>query len=399
MSSMCEGGDLTRLWDQYIQRAIHLRRELHKQPELTWQEELTAERIRVELSSLNIPWEVCAKHGTLARLATSKPGPHIALRGDIDALPITEKSGMPWSSQHPGCMHACGHDGHTATLMMAAYWLKAHEEMLPGPVTLLFQPAEEGGHGALRMIEEGALKGIDMIFGWHNWPAIPYGKAVCPEGPVMAGNGTFKLTVTGQGGHSSQPEVCHDPILAASAIVVALQQVVSRRLAPQDSTVLSVTSIDGRSSPTVIPDQVIIEGGFRIAQPANRQRLNELIEEVAGSTARAYGTQCHVEIFPRYDATINHAKQAERYRDALAEEFGSDVISQTTPLPIMASEDFSYYLKEIPGAFALIGSDDGQLQHARPCHNAQYDFNDALINRVARVYARLVGAPVPEPTS
>lgn len=399
MSSMCEGGDLTRLWDQYIHRAIHLRRELHKQPELTWQEELTAERIRVELSSLNIPWEVCAKHGTLARLATSKPGPHIALRGDIDALPITEKSGMPWSSQHPGCMHACGHDGHTATLMMAAYWLKAHEEMLPGPVTLLFQPAEEGGHGALRMIEEGALKGIDMIFGWHNWPAIPYGKAVCPEGPVMAGNGTFKLTVTGQGGHSSQPEVCHDPILAASAIVVALQQVVSRRLAPQDSTVLSVTSIDGRSSPTVIPDQVIIEGGFRIAQPANRQRLNELIEEVAGSTARAYGTQCHVEIFPRYDATINHAKQAERYRDALAEEFGSDVISQTTPLPIMASEDFSYYLKEIPGAFALIGSDDGQLQHARPCHNAQYDFNDALINRVARVYARLVGAPVPEPTS
>lgn len=390
---------MTRLWDQYIQRAIHLRRELHKQPELTWQEELTAERIRVELSSLNIPWEVCAKHGTLARLAISKPGPHIALRGDIDALPITEKSGMPWSSQHPGCMHACGHDGHTATLMMAAYWLKAHEEMLPGPVTLLFQPAEEGGHGALRMIEEGALKGIDMIFGWHNWPAIPYGKAVCPEGPVMAGNGTFKLTVTGQGGHSSQPEVCHDPILAASAIVVALQQVVSRRLAPQDSTVLSVTSIDGRSSPTVIPDQVIIEGGFRIAQPANRQRLNELIEEVAGSTARAYGTQCHVEIFPRYDATINHAKQAERYRDALAEEFGSDVISQTTPLPIMASEDFSYYLKEIPGAFALIGSDDGQLQHARPCHNAQYDFNDALINRVARVYARLVGAPVPEPTS
>ena len=390
---------MTRLWDQYIQRAIHLRRELHKQPELTWQEELTAERIRVELSSLNIPWEVCAKHGTLARLATSKPGPHIALRGDIDALPITEKSGMPWSSQHPGCMHACGHDGHTATLMMAAYWLKAHEEMLPGPVTLLFQPAEEGGHGALRMIEEGALKGIDMIFGWHNWPAIPYGKAVCPEGPVMAGNGTFKLTVTGQGGHSSQPEVCHDPILAASAIVVALQQVVSRRLAPQDSTVLSVTSIDGRSSPTVIPDQVIIEGGFRIAQPANRQRLNELIEEVAGSTARAYGTQCHVEIFPRYDATINHAKQAERYRDALSEEFGSDVISQTTPLPIMASEDFSYYLKEIPGAFALIGSDDGQLQHARPCHNAQYDFNDALINRVARVYARLVGAPVPEPTS
>ena len=387
---------MTALWDQYIQQAIHLRRELHKQPELTWQEEATAARIRAELTSLNIPWESCAQYGTLGRLATDKPGPHIALRGDIDALPINEKSGMPWSSEKQGCMHACGHDGHTATLMMAAYWLKAHEDQLPGPVTLLFQPAEEGGHGALRMIEEGALKGIDMIYGWHNWPAIPYGQAVCPEGPVMAGNGTFKLTVTGQGGHSSQPEVCRDPVLSASAIVVALQQIVSRRLPPQDSTVLSVTSIDGRSSPTVIPDEVIIEGGFRIAQPANRQRLADLIEEIAGATARAYGTQCHVEMFPRYDATINHAKQAAHYRDALKQEFGDQVISQTTPLPIMASEDFSYYLKEIPGAFALIGSDDGQLQHSRPCHNAQYDFNDALINRVARVYARLVGAPVPD---
>ncbi|WP_151670578.1 N(2)-acetyl-L-2,4-diaminobutanoate deacetylase DoeB2 [Nitrincola schmidtii] len=387
---------MTALWDQYIQQAIHLRRELHKQPELTWQEEATAARIRAELTSLNIPWESCAQYGTLGRLATDKPGPHIALRGDIDALPINEKSGMPWSSEKQGCMHACGHDGHTATLMMAAYWLKAHEDQLPGPVTLLFQPAEEGGHGALRMIEEGALKGIDMIYGWHNWPAIPYGQAVCPEGPVMAGNGTFKLTVTGQGGHSSQPEVCRDPVLSASAIVVALQQIVSRRLPPQDSTVLSVTSIDGRSSPTVIPDEVIIEGGFRIAQPANRQRLANLIEEIAGATARAYGTQCHVEMFPRYDATINHAKQAAHYRDALEQEFGDQVISQTTPLPIMASEDFSYYLKEIPGAFALIGSDDGQLQHSRPCHNAQYDFNDALINRVARVYARLVGAPVPD---
>lgn len=387
---------MTALWDQFIQQAIHLRRELHKQPELTWQEEATAARIRAELTSLNIPWEACAEHGTLGRLAVDKTGPHIALRGDIDALPIVEKSGMPWSSEKQGCMHACGHDGHTATLMMSAYWLKAHEDQLPGPVTLLFQPAEEGGHGALRMIEEGALKGVDKIYGWHNWPAIPFGQAVCPEGAVMAGNGTFKLTVTGQGGHSSQPEVCRDPVLAASSIVVALQQIVSRRLPPQDSTVLSITSIDGRSSPTVIPDQVVIEGGFRIAQPANRQRLADLIEEIAASTARAHGTQCQVEIFPRYDATINHAEAAGAYREALQAEFGEQAISQTTPLPIMASEDFSYYLKEIPGAFALIGSDDGQHQHSRPCHNAQYDFNDSLINRVARIYARLVGAPVPE---
>lgn len=389
---------MTALWDQYIQQAISLRRELHKQPELTWQEEATAARIRQELSALDIPWQACAEFGTLGRLAADKPGPHIALRGDIDALPIVEKSGMPWSSQKQGCMHACGHDGHTATLIMAAYWLKAHEAQLPGPVTLLFQPAEEGGHGALRMIEEGALKGIDMIYGWHNWPAIPFGQAVCPDGPVMAGNGTFRLTVTGQGGHASQPEVCHDPVLAASAIVLALQQIVSRRLPPQDSTVISVTSIDGCSSPTVTPDQVVIEGGFRIAQPENRQRLSDWIEEIAVATARSYATQCQVEMFPRYDATINHPVAAANYREQLQRELGDQVLSQTTPLPIMASEDFSYYLKEIPGAFALIGSNDGQLQHSRPCHNAQYDFNDALISPVARVFARLAGAPLPEPS-
>lgn len=387
---------MTALWDQHIQQAISLRRELHKQPELTWQEVATAERIRQELTALNIPWEACAKHGTLGRLAMHKSGPHVALRGDMDALPMDEKSGMPWSSQNPGCMHACGHDGHTATLMAAAYWLKAHEDQLPGPVTLLFQPAEEGGHGALRMIEEGALKGIDVIYGWHNWPAIPFGQAVCPDGPVMAGNGTFRLTVTGQGGHSSQPEACHDPVLAASAIVVALQQIVSRRLPPQDATVLSVTSVDARSSPTVIPDTAVIEGGFRIAQPATRKVLSELIEEISTATARTYGTQCQVEIFPRYDATINHPEPAANFRQQLLSEFGERVLSLTTSLPIMASEDFSYYLKEIPGAFALIGSDDGQLQHGRPCHNAQYDFNDALISRVTRVFSRLAGAPVPE---
>jgi amidohydrolase len=130
-------------------------------------------------------------------------------------------------------MHACGHDGHAATLFAAAAWLKNHEDRLPGPVSLLFQPAEEGGHGAKRMIEDGALEGVDAIFGWHNWPAIPYGKAVCPDGAVMAGNGTFEIEVKGQGGHSSQPEACRDPVLAGSAIVVALQQLVSRRLSPQ----------------------------------------------------------------------------------------------------------------------------------------------------------------------
>ena len=173
----------TKPWNNHVAEAIELRHAIHRRPELAYDEFQTAELIRNRLNELGIPWDACAGTGTLGRLAQDKSGRHIALRGDIDALPINEITGKPYASEVAGCMHACGHDGHTATLLGTAAWLKAHEAELPGPVTLLFQPAEEGGHGAKRMIEDGALNGIEAIFGWHRWPAIPFGKAVCPDGP------------------------------------------------------------------------------------------------------------------------------------------------------------------------------------------------------------------------
>jgi amidohydrolase len=187
---------MTTVWSDITGAAVRVRRALHRRPELTWNEVETAAAIRHELSRAGIQWRACADTGTVATLAGNAPGRHIALRGDMDALPIAETSGAEWTSEVHGCMHACGHDGHTATLLAAAWWLKQHESTLPGPVTLLFQPAEEGGHGAKKMIEDGAFDGVDAIFGWHNWPAIPFGKAVCPDGPVMAANGTFSITVT-----------------------------------------------------------------------------------------------------------------------------------------------------------------------------------------------------------
>lgn len=386
---------MTPVWNDVITTAIAFRRTLHKHPELSWQETQTAQRIRSALSELSIAWRPCADTGTVATLAAQAAGKHIALRADIDALPIREQTGKAWASHTEGCMHACGHDGHAATLMATAHWLKAHEDQLPGPVTLLFQPAEEGGHGAKRMIEDGALQGVDEIYGWHNWPAIPLGQAVCPDGTVMAGNGTFEIEVKGQGGHASQPELCRDPVLGAAAIVVALQHVVARRLPPQDATVLSVTSIEAPSAATVIPDTARIGGSFRIAQTHTRERLEQLIQDIATATAAAHDLACDVKVHPRYGATVNHPAQAERFRAALQDEFGEHGLSQTTAIPIMASEDFSYYLQEIPGAFALIGADDGLHEHQRPCHSPEYDFNDALIAQVARLYSRLVGAPLP----
>jgi len=382
-------------WSTLVASAIDLRHDLHRHPELAWQEQRTASVIRERLSAAGIAWRVCADTGTVATLAPDATGTPIALRADIDALPIVEATDVAHVSTHTGCMHACGHDGHTATLFAAIWWLKQHEAQLPGPVTLVFQPAEEGGHGAREMIQDGSLDGVARIYGWHNWPAIPFGKAVCPDGAVMAANGTFHIDLLGKGGHASQPEACRDPVLAASAVTLALQQIVARHLPPQEAAVVSVTSIDARSADTVIPDTARLSGSIRIAHDGLREKVQSLIASIADDTARAYGVTATPTFLPRYGATINHTDAAADYRVALAEEFGPAWHSDATPVPIMASEDFSYYLNEIPGAYALVGADDGQ-GHDLPCHSPRYDFNDKLIRHMGRVYARLAGAPIPE---
>lgn len=389
---------MSDVWQDTITTAQTIRREFHAHPEMGWQEHRTAQRIRDVLSSLNIPWRSCAGTGTIARLNPhSVAAPHIALRGDIDALPIHEATQKAWRSTHSGCMHACGHDGHAATLLATAKWLKYHEAELASPVSLIFQPAEEGGHGAREMIHDGALDGVDEIYGWHNWPAIGFGKMLCPDTLVMCGNGTFSITLHGRGGHASQPELCRDPVLAASAITLNLQQIISRRLPPQQAAVISVTSIEAPSAPTVIPQTAVMGGSIRVPDRKTRDEIYRLITEISQQTASSYGVNAEVELFPRYDATINHPMQALHLRRAWQAVHGAESLELTTPTPIMASEDFSYYLQQIPGAFALIGSDDGP-DHQAPCHSPHYDFNDRLIPAVTRLFSRLagVGAPVPE---
>ncbi len=381
------------IWTDIATDATAFRRRLHQAPELTWQEHATANTIRRELDGLGIAWRVCAGTGTIGKLAPEASGRHIALRADIDALPIDEISGKDWSSATPGIMHACGHDGHTATLMAVARWLKVWEAELPGPVTLIFQPAEEGGHGAREMIRDGALDGVDWVFGWHNWPAIPYGQAVCPDGPVMGANGTFEIHLTGSGGHASQPEACRDPVLAGSALVQSLQQIVSRRLRPQTPAVVSVTTFEAGGAITAIPDTARLAGSVRVARTEDRDAVAAHLEQIAQDTAAAYGVEARVVFTPRYHATENHPEAAAAYRSTLGRVLGAGWRDTRLPVPIMASEDFSYYLREVPGAFALIGADDGQGHH-EPCHSPRYDFNDRLIDPVGRIFADLVGAPV-----
>ena len=307
------------VWNEAVLKAVELRHWFHQNPELTWEEEQTAKKIRTLLTGWGVAWRACAIHGTVATLATNKSGEHIALRADMDALPIKEQTDVDYCSTADGKMHACGHDGHMAALLGAVYWLKQKESELQGPVSLLFQPAEEGGHGAKKMIEEGVLDGIDKIYGWHNWPAMPFGKAVCPDGPVMSGNGSFHIDVEGLGGHASQPEACQDPVLAAAAITLNLQQIISRRLPPQAAAVISVTRILADSDVTIIPQTVKIYGGIRLSDPKWRPKLTELITQISEDTASAYGVKALVEVLPRYEATINHPIAAAHFRNSKQE--------------------------------------------------------------------------------
>lgn len=383
-----------KAWSSILAESVALRHHLHQHPELTWQEENTALLIREQLDQLNIPWRVCAGYGTVATLAPQAKGRHVALRADIDALPIQEAVDIAYRSKHEGCMHACGHDGHTAALWAAAAWLKQHESELPGPVSLLFQPAEEGGHGAMKMIEDGALQGIDVIYGWHNWPAIPFGQAVCPDATVMSGNGSFDILVTGQGGHASQPELCHDPVLAAAAITLNLQQIVSRRLAPQQAAVVSVSSIMAPSAATVTPQTAQMVGSIRLSHPSLREPIMTLIEQISRDTATTYGVAAEVTFSTRYDATVNHATAATEFRQVLQQTLGESWQDTALALPVMASEDFSYYLQQIPGAFALVGTAQ-QSEFSTPCHSPYYQFNDAVLEPVAAMLVQLAGLPRP----
>ncbi len=385
---------MSDFWLATMTTARQLRHELHQHPELGWQERQTAQKIRDVLQHWQIPWRACADTGTVATLGQPGSGQHIALRGDIDALPIHELNEIPYRSCHDGRMHACGHDGHTATLLATAKWLKANENSLQNQVSLIFQPAEEGGHGAKKMIEDGALEGVDVIYGWHNWPAIDFAKLACPQGIVMCGNGTFSIDVSGVGGHASQPDLCRNPVLAASAIVLALQNITSLHLPAQSSAVLTTTSIEAPSGPTTIPDKAIISGSIRVPSQDIRAKLNEQIIKISENVAASYGVSAKVSIFDRYNATINHAAPSQCVRNTWIDLFGPDSLNENIAIPVMASEDFSYYLQEIPGAYALVGA--GGAGERYPCHSAHYDFNDRLIPLVAKLYSNLVGVATPK---
>jgi amidohydrolase len=339
---------------------VTVRRELHQHPELSMEEYETTRRIRAWLEEAGLKLlDLSLPTGVIAEVEGSAPGPTVALRADIDALPVTEETGLPFASLEPGKMHACGHDFHTASMIGAAILLHRNRESLRGRVRIIFQPAEETAVGARAIIEAGALDGVDAILGMHNKPELPVGTVGIREGALMASVDRFEIRVTGKGGHGAIPDAATDPIVAASSIVTALQTVVSRNLSPLDNAVVSVCRFQAGATWNVIPDYAELEGTVRTFQAEARKKIPERIRQLAENIAAGYGATAELRWTAGLPAVNNEASMAKLMKKA-AEELGLEVVEAK---PTTAGEDFSLYQERVPGCFIWMGTGGTEEWH------------------------------------
>ncbi len=351
------------------------RRYLHQHPELSLREEKTAAFVCERLKELGIPFESgIGGHGVVATLRRGG-NRSVGLRADMDALPITEATGLPYASKTPGVMHACGHDGHTTSLLGAAMLLRDDPDW-SGTVHFVFQPAEEGFGGALAMMEDGLFRRFPMerIFGYHNWPGVEAGAIMIHDGPMMAQGERIGITIHGHAGHAAMPNLTADPVVCAAQIIVALQSVVSRNINPLDAAVISICVLRGAEADNQIPDTVTLRGTVRALLPEVFDHVTGRIREIVAHTASAMGCRGEVIFERRLAATINHKDEAALGR-RVARDLGMPVLTDLPPT--MASEDFGWYLREIPGAYAWIGN--GPATEGAFLHNQNYNFNDEIL--------------------
>ena len=372
-----------------------LRRDLHAHPELCFEEVRTADLVAAKLTEWGIP--IHRGLGTTGVVGIVKAGTSsraLALRADMDALPMQELNTFAHTSQHPGKMHACGHDGHTAMLLGAAQYLAQHRHF-DGTVYLVFQPAEEGGGGAREMIKDGLFEQfpVEAVFGMHNWPGMRAGTFAASAGPVMASSNEFKIVIRGKGGHAAMPHNAIDPVVVACQMVQGFQTIISRNKKPIDAGVISVTMIHTGEATNVIPDQCEIQGTVRTFTIAVLDMIEQRMRDLAQHTSAAFGTTCDFEFVRNYPPTINSAKEAEFARKVMAGIVGEEnVLAQE---PTMGAEDFAYMLQAKPGCYSFIANGDGthrEMGHGGgPCmlHNPSYDFNDALLPLGATYWVRL----------
>ena len=368
-----------------------IRRDLHAHPELCFQEVRTADRVAALLTEWGIPIHrglgTTGVVGIVHGRDGGACGRAVGLRADMDALPMTELNTFDHASRHPGRMHACGHDGHTAMLLAAAQHLARHRDF-DGTVYLIFQPAEEGGGGAREMIADGLFERFPMqaVFGMHNWPGLPVGRFAVSPGPVMASSNEFAITLHGKGGHAALPHNTVDPVPIACQLVQAFQTILTRNLRPVEPGVISVTMIHAGEATNVIPDRCEIQGTVRTFTVEALDLIERRMRELSEQLCAAFGARADFRFRRNYPPTVNSAAEAAFAADVMRDIVGPDgVVAQE---PTLGAEDFAYMLKAKPGAYVFIGNGDGAHRgtygpghDAGPCtlHNPRYDFNDELI--------------------
>ena len=336
-------------------RIVALRRAIHAEPEIGLQTPLTLAKVRAELADLPLEWrEGPSTTGAVAILQGARPGPSVLLRGDMDALPMPEETGLEFASAIAGRMHACGHDTHTAMLAGAARMLAERREDLAGEVRLMFQPGEEGYHGARFMLEDGLLDPLpDAAFALHIMPNYGHGLLASRAGTLLAAADMLEIAVTGRGGHASMPHQTRDPVPVACEIVTAIQALVARRFDAAEAVVVTVSQLDAGSAHNVIPDRALLKGTIRTLSPARRQEVRAALRRLAEGIAAAHECTAEVNVTDGFPPTINDSRAVALFEAVARELPGGDF--ETLANPIMGAEDFSYVLEKLPGAMAFLG--------------------------------------------
>jgi amidohydrolase len=367
---------------------IEWRRDFHQHPELSFEEKRTSKIVAEFLKGCGLQVkENVNGYGVVADLIGAEKGPTIAFRADMDALPIQEETGLPFASKVPGVMHACGHDGHTAILMGAVRLLTSQKDKLKGNVRFIFQPAEElNPGGALGMIQEGVLHGVEAVFGLHLWSELPSGTFRTCYGPMMAATDRFTIEIEGKGGHGGMPHKTIDSIVIASHLVMSAQHIISRNIDPLESGVITFGELKAGTAFNIIANKAVLEGTARSFTPEVRETLQKKLQELTDGLAKIYGATIKINYQRGYPAVVNHDREVDIMIDVAKEVFG--VENTGTMKPIMVGEDFSYYLKEVPGAFCFVGAGDPN-QPMYPHHHPRFQIDESVLPLAAEWFYRL----------
>ncbi len=378
--------ELAERYESYI---IAQRRYFHAHPELSFQEVHTSEKIRQELCQMGIPvTDFSDDHGLIGSIEGGRPGPTLMLRADIDALPVTEHTGLKFASENPGVMHACGHDCHMAMLLGAAKILMETRKELCGTVKLLFQSGEESCHGSTYYIEHGCLSDVSAIFALHIWGTLDSPYFALHEGGCMASCDNFQITVNGESAHGSAPHLGHDAIVAAAAVITNLQTLVSRQNDPQNAMVLTVGTIHGGEAFNILANQAVLEGTVRTYEPAIQETIEEQMRTIAVHTAEALGCTADLTLQHCFPAIYNSDRQLnEIVRHSAVKLYGESCIRDLKPL--MSSDDFSRFAQVVPGFYGYLGAINPDCGAIYPNHSDHFTVDESALKRGAALYAQV----------